>query len=203
MPSRYFNKRARNYKERSERGAWKLIRARELAAVLAYVPALKKTARILDLGCGAGFYLGHFAHRGFAEILGVDQSSEMIDVVRSLGLEGIRADIETFRTKKTVDLIVCAGALEFVSSPAKVFKNVAAMLDEEGIFILLYPPTSFLTLFYKAYHGVCGSPVKTFSRRSIEQLANSAGLEILSRKRVLPFATVLSLKRRANDPQRG
>src|SRR5437764_1832516 len=80
----------------TDRGLWDYVSseqvAREYDAALAGTPLLEldlrfaerhfpAPGRLVDLGCGTGRLLMHFARRGFS-CLGVDLSAAMLDVVR-------------------------------------------------------------------------------------------------------------------------
>lgn len=54
-----------------------------------------KTAKILDLGCGVGEFVGYCVEKGFKDVIGVDTSTENIKYCKSFyeGVTFIQADI--------------------------------------------------------------------------------------------------------------
>lgn len=101
-------------------------------------------ARILDLGCGPGFYTQALAERGHA-CVGVDFSPASIAYARrratgkDLDLEYIQGDIREFTAKEAFDCILMTfGEFNaFTSQDAEaILSGCAAMLKGGGVFIL-------------------------------------------------------------------
>ena len=80
--------------------AWSQPLAPEsVAGLRPYAPALRKVirqyfpehrdARILDLGCGHGAFIYFIREAGYANVVGVDHSSEQIAEARRLGIKGV------------------------------------------------------------------------------------------------------------------
>jgi len=56
-----------------------------------------RQAKILDLGCGFGGFVAYLRQRGYAQVLGIDLSEEMVETARRLQIEGVRhGDIRAF-----------------------------------------------------------------------------------------------------------
>jgi SAM-dependent methyltransferase len=66
------------------------VRAHHIRSIIArYLPA-DRSARILDLACGAGAYIYYLRAAGYTNVSGVDISPEQIDLACSLGVQGLR-----------------------------------------------------------------------------------------------------------------
>ncbi|MBI2624751.1 MAG: class I SAM-dependent methyltransferase [Candidatus Nealsonbacteria bacterium] len=105
---------------------------------------LKKGDKVLDLGCGAGYFTRQFAKSG-ANIIGVDVSKEIIDIARRKSPKNVRyytasADKLPF-PNKTIDKIIVILALQNMENVFKVFKECRRVLKPKGkLFIVMNHP---------------------------------------------------------------
>lgn len=119
-------------------------------ANLAVALALAPGARILDVGCGAGWLCEYFARFGY-DVTGIDISADLIEMARErlekvpFGLDherGLRFrflvhDIEQAALGETFDAIICYDALHHFEDEHAVLRNVSAMLENGGqLFVL-------------------------------------------------------------------
>ena len=93
--------------------------------------------KVLDLGCGYGYYTDYFQSIG-ADVLGVDGSSEMIEIAKKR-YQKCSFDIcditETFPFEnENFDLIFCNQVLMDVEDIEKVFSECYRILKTNGIF---------------------------------------------------------------------
>lgn len=120
----------------TDRGLWDYVSsarvAREYDAALAGTPLLEvdlrfaerhfpTPGRLIDLGCGTGRLLVHFARRGFP-CLGVDLSDAMLDVVRE----------KAVRESLAVDLLK-ANLVELEEVPDAAFDYAACLFSTLGM----------------------------------------------------------------------
>jgi SAM-dependent methyltransferase len=127
-----------NYRqmERSVRGIdgaaeWPLLRA--------MLPDLRGR-RIVDLGCGFGWFCRWAHEQGAANILGLDLSDKMLETAREStddgGISYARADLEQLRLPSlSFDLAYSALALHYVENLSGVFACVQQTLVARGHFI--------------------------------------------------------------------
>jgi len=79
---------------------------------------------ILDLACGAGFYLEKFAEQGAADLVGVDISESMLDAARRLLGDRVtffkddigRPDLDQVVGIKRFDVVFCAWGLFYMET---------------------------------------------------------------------------------------
>jgi len=95
-------------------------------------------ARVLDVGCGAGFLSNHLAREGF-EVTGLDASQASIDVAtRHDGTGKARYLLGDAMSLPFADAsfdVVCAmDFLEHVEEPASVVAEIARVLRPGGVF---------------------------------------------------------------------
>lgn len=96
---------------------------------------------VLDLGCGTGKLTRLLARAGY-DMIGVDNSVEMLDIARNCGEEGIlylAQDMREFELYGTVRAIVsscdCINYILEEEDMVKVFSLANNYLDSKGIFI--------------------------------------------------------------------
>ena len=111
----------------------------EIPTIRGMLPDLKDK-RILDLGCGYGENCDYFITNGADYALGIDLSTNMIDIALSkysrencefkvLAMEDIDAINQKF------DLIVSSLAVHYVEDFEKLLKDVYNLLNDGGYFI--------------------------------------------------------------------
>jgi 2-polyprenyl-6-hydroxyphenyl methylase/3-demethylubiquinone-9 3-methyltransferase len=96
------------------------------------------SARVLDVGCGAGFLSNHLAREGF-EVTGLDASQASIDVAARHDLTGraryLLGDALLLPFPDASFDVVCAmDFLEHVEEPAKAVAEMARVLKPGGTF---------------------------------------------------------------------
>jgi 2-polyprenyl-3-methyl-5-hydroxy-6-metoxy-1,4-benzoquinol methylase len=80
-----------------------------------YFPFLKelpKSAAILELGCGHGRILNYLHQKGFANVRGIDISSEQIMLAKEHGLNAEREDVFEY-LEETTEKFDCIIAIDF------------------------------------------------------------------------------------------
>ena len=95
--------------------------------------------RIVDLGCGFGWFCRWAKERGAAEVLGLDASERMLARARSWPNAGIRyevSDLEQLElSPNRFDLAYSSLALHYVENLASVFATVHGALVPGGCFV--------------------------------------------------------------------
>jgi SAM-dependent methyltransferase len=83
-----------------------------------------KGKRVLDAGCGEGIYARMAAREGAAHVAGVDSSSEMVGIARSieaeeaLGIDYQVHDVAVMPTLGTFDVVIAVNVLHYARSHA-------------------------------------------------------------------------------------
>lgn len=105
---------------------------------------LQSASKVLDLGCGPGFYTHKLAKLGH-HCTGVDFSPASIEYARkqaestNLALEYTLCDIRAYTTKQKFDCIIMTfGEFNVFTrqDATAILKNCAAMLHDGGLFVL-------------------------------------------------------------------
>ncbi|HET6838145.1 MAG TPA: class I SAM-dependent methyltransferase [Bradyrhizobium sp.] len=95
---------------------------------------------VLDLGCGWGNFSRYTVARGAKHVIGLDNSSGMLEIAKSYGsndrIEYLLADIETYEfPKHSFDFVFSGLTLHYISDLPRLFKNVQKTLLPGGAFV--------------------------------------------------------------------
>ena len=115
--------------------------------------------KVLDLGCGYGYYTDYFQSIG-ADVIGVDGSANMIDIARSRyeNCTFDKCDItEDFPYEnESFDLIFCNQVLMDVENIEKVFSECYRVLKPDGVFYYsIVHPAFYDSEWVKDKKGFC------------------------------------------------
>jgi len=121
---------------RSEHG---LAAVFEWPAFQRLLPASLNGLRVLDLGCGVGYFARESRARGAGAVVGVDLSERMLDEARRLtddpAISYVRSGLEDFTTEPaSFDLVVSTLALHYIADYPALVRRVAAWLVPGGRF---------------------------------------------------------------------
>ena len=116
--------------------------------------SVKPGDRVLDFGCGPGFFTREFAKRvgKGGQVFSVDLQEEMLRIVRDkMGSEGLLPRITTHRCEAdsinlpadlngTFDVAFTIFVVHEVPDPAKLFREIALLLKPGGTLFFTEPP---------------------------------------------------------------
>ena len=114
-----------------------LAGAPEWPSLQAMLPPLAGR-RVVDLGCGFGWFCRFAAEAGAAGVLGIDLAQKMLAHARALGgdVRYERADLETLVLPEAAfDLVYSSLALHYVADLGRLVRVVAASLAAGGRFV--------------------------------------------------------------------
>lgn len=109
---------------------------------------LKKRAKILDLGCGPGYFSLELARAGF-NVVGVDISKGAISSAKqtmlnlkrskSLKLKYICSDLKKLNFKEEFDGVLCSGFLHHIKNVSKLSLQIKKSMKKKS-YLLIYEP---------------------------------------------------------------
>lgn len=106
--------------------------------------------RLLDIGCGYGFFLAEMRRRGGWELAGMDVSRTAVAYAASQGFNVTQATLETANIKDdTFDAVTMFYVLEHVTDPSGVLAEVMRILKPGGMLLLRVPHTTPIVEFLK------------------------------------------------------
>ena len=143
----------------------------------------KPSARLLDLGCGAGFFLDAARQRGH-EVAGVDLSPVPVEYARSkLGLEVSMGSLYEYRAPSgTFDVISVFQTIEHDPHPADLGREFFRILAPGGIVMVTTPAADGFVarVMGKRWFGYRNvEHVSFFNRRSLRYVLERSGFEVL------------------------
>jgi SAM-dependent methyltransferase len=146
--------------------------------------------KILDVGCGSGFFMLMFGGR----LIGLDDA-ENVEVCRRRGLQAYPINLEKDRfpfKNENFDIIVCLEVLEHLGDPKNVLDEIFRVLKSNGYLLLSTPNNrapiwrirdlllrfGFISQIYMGRQ--LGSDQTRYSKNELEEILLSHNLEIQS-----------------------
>lgn len=141
--------------------------------------SLKKSTKILDVGCGNGLLVYFLKECGLEKCLGVDPYIQK-DTTYDNGLKILKKTIHELHQE--FDLIMLHHSFEHVSDPLETLRSVQRLLSKEGICLIRIPTVS--SYAWKHYRGnwvQLDAPRHLFlhSVQSMKLLAQKADLRLV------------------------
>jgi 2-polyprenyl-3-methyl-5-hydroxy-6-metoxy-1,4-benzoquinol methylase len=140
-----------------------------------------KKGKVLDIGCGRGFFLNSIK-RGF-EVAGIEidrKSSEY--ACKEFGLEILAGQITDMNPiEDSFDLITFWHSLEHLPDPRKALEKAYKLLKDNGIIIVAVPNIESMQARIfgnKWYHLEVPRHLYHFSQKTLSRMINSAGFSI-------------------------
>lgn len=145
-----------------------------------YLPLIQKypkEAKILEIGCGPGFFLEYLQKRGFTNTLGIDFSAEQIAYAEKRGVKAITGDALEYLKSQTgsYDIIIAFDFIEHFSKDELITlsRDIFKALAPGGM-LLIHTPNAQGFFPNRIIHGDL-THMTIFNPNSIVQLFSSAG----------------------------
>lgn len=179
---------------------WRLIYDDRFDFIEQYLPS-PGNRRILDIGCGPGFFLQRGKERGWSGI-GVEPSRQAAEHAYSIGVEVINASLERagLEGEGNFDVVHMSEVLEHVSDPVSFCCRAAALLKPGGIACIVVPndynPLQQFLRRERGYDPYWVAPphhLNYFSPTALEGLLARVGLSVLERSAMFPLEFFLAM----------
>jgi 2-polyprenyl-3-methyl-5-hydroxy-6-metoxy-1,4-benzoquinol methylase len=175
---------------------WNMVYDEKLDIIDEFVP---NTKRILDVGCGAGFFLMRAKTKGF-DVLGIEPSKKASDYAEEHGISVIRNFFERFDIsgQKPFDVIHMNAVLEHSIFPDKVIEKCHSLLTDNGIMIIEVP--NDFNLLQKIVEKSIGKDkwwvvpkehINYFNFETLSNLVKKNGFKILLKDSTFPLELFL------------
>ena len=179
----------------------------------------RKPKKILDAGCGRGFYLKVLSSFSFIkEIHGVDINDNYLKIAKKININK-RVKIKNASLynlpyqDKYFDLIICSEVLEHLEDDIKAILELKRVLKPEGAIIITVPHKNFPFLWdpfnwllMKFFHthinkniwwlaGIWADHLRLYEEKDIKNKLKKSGLKIVKFKKIVhwcwPFSHFL------------
>ncbi|MGB8698080.1 MAG: class I SAM-dependent methyltransferase [Thermosynechococcaceae cyanobacterium] len=176
---------AYDFSEEQFEFVYKVRRKLEARRLLSCCQGLPENARIIDVGCGDGFYLSllrQFGKSGW-QLEGIDPSDLAVLAAHRTGLTIHQGTIQSLDLPKaSSDLAFMIATLEHVDDPVQVLEVVRSLLRPGGHVVIVTDNTDTLDfrLFQQRHWGGYHFPRhwNLFNPSTLRQLAQKVDLEV-------------------------
>lgn len=189
----YFDARAATYGAKSESGLWKMAREREFRAIGSML-SLRPGLRLIDIGCGAGFYGARLRQEHLIEVLGVDSSPRMVRSAETQ-IPVLLSPVQDIPDCGLFDRAVAAGVLEFVENPAAVFERCRDLVKPGGRLAILVPAAGAGGLAYRWFHEWQNCQVFIRNPGVYRELAERSGFRCFESRMCTPISRAIGFMR--------
>ena len=161
--------------------AWGGDEAGLLATQRKYAQKLQGRRRVLDIGCGRGFFLRLLAEHGAVGV-GIDLSEAMVEATRASGFEATLSDAHSYLELHPgeFDGIFLSHVIEHVPAEAgeQLIRLMAAALAPGGRLIIITPRTQVhRSIGYGFWRDLTHQ--RPYPLDLLEALCRSAGLQVM------------------------
>ncbi|HEC69857.1 MAG TPA: class I SAM-dependent methyltransferase, partial [Candidatus Omnitrophica bacterium] len=102
--------------------------------------------KILDIGCGDGFFMELLRDLGFKNIKGIDISVSMLEKAKEKGLDVEKKDIYDIDDKEKYSVVLVMDVLEHLEKPEEALKKIYNILNPQGFLYMNIPICDSLSL---------------------------------------------------------
>ncbi|MGH7198632.1 MAG: methyltransferase domain-containing protein [Candidatus Omnitrophota bacterium] len=157
-------------------------RTEQARIVLSRVAKFKNRGKLLDVGCGPGFFLAEAKRQGW-EVAGVDLSAWAKQYCKEhYGIEIAQGGLEQAAwPDQSFDVVVMNDVLEHLTDPKGTLREIRRILKNDGVLYISTPDiNSFFSRVLRArWWGINKYHLFYFSRKTIERLFEVVGLRKL------------------------
>ena len=159
--------------------------------------------RILDVGCGYGFFLRQFLGMDGVDLHGIELSASAAAIARESLPQVVQTPIEEAKFDREFDFVVSFEVIEHLFDPSSFLERVKSIVAKDG-FVLMTTPNIASPWFaalgrrWPALHP--DSHNHYFTPKTIRALAERHGLEVVSlQERQVLHKTVRQLRKRLDE----
>lgn len=158
-------------------------------------------ATVFQVGCSDGYTLSQYKLNGADRVTGVDPSAMNGRIAKeTFNIDTVQADIESFETEETYDLMVLTHILEHIYDPLAVVKKCSSFQETGGWMLAEVPLFEAVELFPSGYLSF--EHINYFTEPLFRELIESCGYEIHLVSKVFrdyryPAVTVIARKAEA------
>lgn len=144
---------------------------------------IPKNPKVLEVGCGNGFFLNALMQRGIKDVYGVEPSSNMVSLAQSNLRRRIIIDIfrKNLYPKSNFDLILCFHTLDHLVNPNEFINESLSMLKKKGLALIVVHDTDGLSvkIFGEKSPIFDIEHVFLFNKKTLREIFARNGFEII------------------------
>lgn len=133
----------------------------------------RSTNRLLDIGCGMGFFLEQAKKRGW-EVYGTEYSTKAVEINRAKGINMLEGQLNSAAfSEKEFDIITSFEVIEHINNPQEEVKHIYNLLRNGGLFYCTTPNFNSILRFYlKEDYNVIGYPehLSYYTKKTLNKL---------------------------------
>ena len=153
----------------------------------------RKTNRLLDVGCGIGYFLEEAIKMGW-EVYGTEYTDKAIEICSAKGIHMHQGALDPNHYEpESFDIITSFEVIEHIDNPREEIKNITSILRKGGYFYVTTPNFNSLLRYYlKGDYNIIDWPehLSYYTPSTLKKLMQDHGL-----KKVFIQTTGLSLTR--------
>lgn len=179
---------------------WKLVYSRRLKLLKNNVTGSAR--KILDVGCGLGFFLKEASEKGWST-LGIEPSKQAFEHAIKLGVDVVNDTLNLNNYKKLgrFDVVHMHEVLEHVPDPEELIRMAWEMLEPGGVVLIISPndynPFQLALrehLGFKPWWVAPPEHINYFSFDSLEALLNRTGFDVVRKSTTFPMEIFLLME---------
>ncbi|MDZ4668665.1 MAG: class I SAM-dependent methyltransferase [bacterium] len=175
-----------------------LVRNYSIGSKLKTIKSYHKSGKLLDLGCGLGYFLNGVKEDSVFEAEGADISEEAIQYVdKEFGIKVIPELSLKDMPANTYDIITQWHVMEHVHRLDERMKDLGKMLKADGTMFIAVPiSNSYDAKHYKEYWDGYDVPrhLYHFNRKSFKLLMANNGFSVVAEKSMIFDAPYISMR---------
>ena len=145
----------------------------------------KKTGRILDVGCGTGYFLDMAKRKGW-ETVGTEKNEQALNIAKERFGLYVKPEEHIYKfPKNNFDVITLWHVLEHLEYLNEIMEKIYSLLVSDGIVVIAVPNcSSYDAQHYKTYWAGYDTPrhLWHFTPKTMEFLANKFNFKIAYQK---------------------
>lgn len=157
----------------------------------------RKTNKLLDVGCGRGWFLDEAKKRGW-EVYGSEYAEEAISLCRSKGLQMHQGKLTKNAFKSlSFDVVTSFEVIEHINNPNEELEIIHTFLRKGGLFYCTTPNfNSVMRLYLKSSYNVICYPehLSYYTKKTLTRVCENNGL-----KKLKFLSTGISISRLKNS----
>lgn len=155
-------------------------RRKQARVILKFIRQFKNGGKMLDIGCGPGFFLSEAKTQGW-RVQGVDLSAWARDTAaKRFNVEVFQGELSAARfPDKSFDAVVMNDVIEHLEDPKSCLREARRVLKNDGVLYLSTPDidSALSRLLRARWWGINKYHLNYFSRRTLEKMFAETGFK--------------------------